>query len=41
MRRILEVDGEEIPVWLASTRQGHVLHMGEREIFSCKLLANV
>ena len=32
MRRILEVDGEEIPVWLASTRQGHVLHMGEREI---------
>jgi len=32
MRRILEVDGEEIPVWLASTRQGHVLHMGGREI---------
>jgi len=32
MRRILEVDGEEIPVWLASTRQGHVLHMGDREI---------
>ncbi len=32
MRRILEIDGEEIPVWLAATGRGHVLHMKGREI---------
>ncbi|MEX0409804.1 biotin/lipoyl-containing protein [Aquibium sp. LZ166] len=32
MRRILEVHGEEIPVWLASVGQFHVLHLGDREI---------
>lgn len=32
MRRILEIRGEEIPVWLASVGQLHVLHVGDREI---------
>ncbi len=32
MRRILEINGEETPIWLASTGQTHVLHLGEREI---------
>jgi 3-methylcrotonyl-CoA carboxylase alpha subunit len=32
MRRILEIDGEQIPVWLAATARTHVLHMDEREI---------
>ena len=32
MRRILEIDGVEIPVWLAAPSRTHVLHMDEREI---------
>jgi len=32
MRRILEIDGREIPVWLAATARTHVLHMDDREI---------
>ena len=36
MRRILEIDGEQIPVWLAATARGHVLHLAERAI-ACTL----
>lgn len=32
MRRILEINEVDIPVWLAATARTHVLHMDEREI---------
>jgi len=32
MRRILEINGKETPIWLASTGQSQVLHLGDREI---------
>jgi len=32
MRRILEINGEETPIWLALTGQTHVLHLGAREL---------
>ncbi len=40
MRRILEIDGAETPVWLASTGHGHVLHVGDREL-PCTLAPSV
>ncbi len=36
MRRILEIGGEEISVWLANLGDHHILHIGEREL-ACTL----
>lgn len=36
MRRILEVHGEEFPVWLSTAGQSHRLHLGNR-VIECAL----
>lgn len=38
MRRILEIGGEETPIWLASQGESHILHIGERAL-PCMLTA--
>ncbi|WP_298268734.1 biotin/lipoyl-containing protein [uncultured Bradyrhizobium sp.] len=32
MRRILEIGGEEIPIWLAHTGKGYVIHVRDRAV---------
>lgn len=32
MRRILEIGGEEIPIWLAHTGKGYVVHIRDRAV---------